>query len=348
MKERGLQKLKMTMASDTTKMSADEFVRCLEAKYLSTRSPTPPAAILRMLNRAVKLGLKDPKLLARAVSPLASADVFREKLNAIIASLPADAANELPQIPITCLPMVRSPNAVAALTPRGDPYILIDLNFTVCISGMVKILTHCARIRERTSDDTPVSRNRLRVALRDMADFVGSGKPTDLPNIPSRSDPSMVMFQSELVHGIDTFVVWHELCHHLLGHVRKIKEACHSSIPELDGRIISYSQIEEFQADLIGVRFCLSTLEHYKDTKKAIASNVPPTSGSELYAAPDIFCTILDVWEKLLGRRWSPLDTHPLAASRRAAIRSECSKNLPKTVTEFAVGVEQIFADLMR
>jgi hypothetical protein len=338
------------------RMSSTQYVEYLERLFPFTAAGEPllknrPLDVISLMMDAARAGAGGEEvvdLITSATSPSALADIFKSKLRAIGNSLEIEAANPISNIPITCIPKLRRPNAESAITPRGDPYILIDAGLAIYLHGMTKALFHCIKLQPEQSADIPLGRGELLGYLHKMARCFEAGDPGNMPHIPSRKTTSVVMLQTLIVHGLETFLICHELAHYLLGHLNEhVKDVVIDTAPPLNVRLVSRERKEEFLADHFGAGFAYQTFEFYIDEKKALQAKVPPTYAPEIYAAPDIFFTFLDVLERIRGDTSSSVNTHPPASSRRAMLRQEYNKKIPDNVIQFGQMVEDIFMDLV-
>jgi len=300
-------------------MSASEYVKYLEDNFLFKRVRVlgdKPWRAIGLLINLVKLGLKpqrakDTRMVSDAFSLTALRDIFECNLKAIIRSLPRDeGTSRLESIPVTCIPQdiqeleLTSPNALAVLTPRGDPYILIHAGLSYCLHSVTKALTHC--IETGSSGDEPINLPDLKRFVNSVAHYFKTGDAAKLGFLPFRTTESTLLLQSLLGHGEKVFLLWHELAHHILGHVGQQRKVRLSTTPQFDVTLVSREQKEELAADIIGAKFTYHTFEFYADKSKATAAGVPVTSAPHVYAAPDVFFTFLAAFEKILGRNWSP------------------------------------------
>jgi hypothetical protein len=345
----------MGYSKDTVeKMSSAEYVEYLEKLYPFPMSTLElykdrPHDVIAFLMEAVSLGItKDDAVNTLASAPSGLADIFKQKLRAIEKTLPMDAASAISDIPITCIPTLRSPNAESAITPRGDPYIVVDVGLSICLHSMTKAFFHCVNLPPGEASDVPLSKKEVLEFLHKMALYFKSGDVSKMPRIRSRKSTFVTMFQTEIDHALQVFVIWHELAHYLLGHVpHSLKAVTIETSPPLEVRLVSRARKEEFHADYIGAGFAYNTFEFYNDREKAREAQIPPTISPEIYAAPDIFFTFLDTLEKLCGETWSDNHTHPAASSRRAVIRQQYNKQLPDQATQFGQAVEEVFLNLL-
>ena len=283
----------------------------------------------------------------RLLSEVMMTFLFRTKLKAVFKALRLEESKDtvISSIPITCIQHFPHPNAMAALTPRGDPFILVDSKFSACFHAMVKLVLQRARPKQQKGDTGSVKSLRvsdtdLATYLKQLGAYVFSDQQEPLPIIPMPDTEEVQVWSSMLVHGLETFIVCHELSHHLLGHEGFAVEA-RGKMTELDGKVLARFQNEELEADTLGAQLSYAVFDFYRDKNKAAEAEVPPTFAREIFAAPDIFCTFLDVWETSWGMGW-PADTHPPGGVRREKIRKVFSNTLPPEVVEFAKGMQAI------
>src|SRR5260370_28119914 len=219
------------------RLSAAEYVDQLEAKYWSRQNVPPTqvvgALIYRQALRSGKMSIGEFGRLLKEfgssqplLSNLMMTFLFQAKLSAIFKALILDDENTghvITSIPTTCIEHFRHPNAMAALTPHGDPFILVDAKFAACMHSMVKLLLHRARSTQQSgvasfSESSLLSDRDLAESLKRLAVYVFSEQQEALPHIPARETETFQIWGAMLVHGLETFIICHELAHHLLGH----------------------------------------------------------------------------------------------------------------------------------
>jgi hypothetical protein len=354
----------MAKEQEEYRLSAAEYVDQLEAKYWSRQS-VPPTQVVRALicRQALRSGTMNIDELGRLVKELGSSQpllsnlmmtfLFRAKLRSIFKALNLDENTNhvITDIPIICIEhsYFKNPNATAARTPHDDQFILVDPRFATCMHSMVKLLLLRARSTQESgvgpySESSPLSDSAVAESLKQLGVYAFSEQET-LPRIPARETEKFQLWGAMLVHGIETFIICHELAHHLLGHKAFAVEAP-GEPAEPNGSVLARKREEELEADKLGAALCYAVFEFYRDKDKAAASGVPPTWTREVYATPDIFCTFLDVWQRSWARPWTS-DSHPPGAERREKIRQTFREKLPREVVEFAEGVQAIFESIL-
>src|ERR1700741_572287 len=122
-------------------MSNVEYVDYLERLY-------PFPAYGKALRDEIMLQLADTGLggkeidefVEKVTSEKLYSNIFKDKLEGILKSLPEDATSRSRKIPLACVPRLGTPNAESAITPRGDPYIVVDVSLGIFLQSMTKIL----------------------------------------------------------------------------------------------------------------------------------------------------------------------------------------------------------------
>lgn len=130
-------------------------------------------------------------------------------------------------------------------------------------------------------------------------------------------------FHYELLNSLELFVVGHEYGHIYCGHLQEsnlIKKNVRDNTVER----ISPDWEMEYEADLIGLRLLINSLDH---------RCLPPFS----FLGPELFFTFLDLDERASTlfyegeeKRSSGSDTHPPTSERRNRIRKALKSALPK------------------
>ena len=331
-------------------LPAKDYVDFLEAKYI-THADVPPTQQLRALlvRQSIGSGTMSVDQLARLVEAfpnqralldLFMALNFRYKLAAILDALPPDMAGTAGLIPITCTVRLKSPNAMAALTPLGEPFIVVDSRFAVALHVTLKLLAQLMSVDGRKNSDLEFDHTQLVRELHDVASYVFGGEREYLPGIKLSDSPQVKMWHMILLHGVETFLVCHELAHHILGHQGTIIEPFHGQTVSLGARIVSRSQGEELEADILGADIALAVFEVYRDKNRATQFHVPFTFAREIFASPHIFCSLVDLWERLWGRQWSPYDEHPTGTSVATTLGLCFTTACRTTFTNFANSVQ--------
>lgn len=326
-----------------------EYVSFLEKRLTPTEEETFLSRLWRVLQVLIPLMRfgRSRDLLGVALSSAEPKAYLRGTLRSILDALPTEARERIQEIPMACIPRLRSANAEAALTPKGEPYIVFDTGLLSCLNAMTKAIAHRMAFQGDSPKRQVQSRETVLSWLRLAVEALDTGDVDALTRIPLPPEKSIAIIKAELVHGLIVFVLSHELAHHTLGHKGSARQTEICKSPQTSIVLLSRTQEQELAADLIGAQFTYFTLAQCFDEDWALSRNMPVTRHPMFLAAPDIFLTLLSVWEKLLGSGRSHSDTHPPADLRRATIRKHHDNEVTLHALEFGQQVERLVDDIL-
>lgn len=198
-------------------------------------------------------------------------------------------------------------NALASTTKNGDHVIIFDSGLQVFINNVIITLIVCVY---STPSDQEVEFYFNHI-FKEILEFKGlssnfSGND-DFMKIITK-DYDLTMLGSYCGASIFTFIICHEIAHHILGHTKKRKKMAMTNhkgeIDHID--IDDVSQLQEFDADSFGFELYTSAIKNYSSLNNLKLNN-------QFLSVPLSFFLLLDILELFASPSNS---THPPANDR--------------------------------